>query len=126
MPLHYRCPVCGHNRPERALTMAGSHRLEVCQLKGLGYGRGFERIVDVPDAAALFFLLDVLDRARTQVATALMQVAPASQLLPAAPMQMAAAPQPWPATPPTCPRCGWAMGWAPPGRWMCPRCGTAV
>lgn len=125
--MHVRCPACGQGRPQKALDLAGTHRLELIQLRGQGYGRGFSRESHEPDLAALSNLLDCLDRARAQVITEINRVTatqPASappHVAPSAPV----APQ-WAATAPgptACPRCHQLQVWCQLGRWGCPRCG---
>lgn len=78
---HLRCPTCGQARPERAFDKAGTHLLQVIQLRGRGHGRGFARDVDVADRQALESLLDALDRARAQVASAIQAIDVSSQAI---------------------------------------------
>ncbi|HEY4178760.1 MAG TPA: hypothetical protein VGM90_18060 [Kofleriaceae bacterium] len=107
------------------LDLAGTHRLEVIELRGRGFGRGFARESSEPDLAALSYLLDCLDRARAQVMTEINRVTVAqhvgqSQRVAASPAEA----HPWAATPavPPCPNCHQPPVWWPPGRWVCPRC----
>lgn len=102
MQLHFRCPVCGQQRPERAFALAGAHRLEALQLKGRGQGRGFERL-------PVSLTSDMLDFLAAGLSRALGQVDALRAHLHAA------------ATASACPACTSPMVWTERG-WACPRC----
>lgn len=80
MQWHLRCPTCGQQRPERAFYGAGSHQLEAMRLRGLGPGRGFDRMIEPMSPAQYGFLAERLEAASRQLSIdggAVQQSAPA-------------------------------------------------
>lgn len=122
-----RCPCCGFLRPENAFLNAGSHRLEVETLRGLGHGRGFLRTLYAVDLNILTLLSDALDRAKAHVTHLIAQASAPPPHVGPLPWPAPAPPQPalGPPMPPQCPNCGQALSYHPSGRWIC-NCGLVL